>query len=73
MEVTLETISQQMQAGMAELKAGLKADKAELKADIDHLESKVDSVKTWFVGLSFSTVFVVLVIVSTFLNMLIAR
>ena len=61
MEVTLETISQQMQAGMAELKA----DKAELKADIDHLESKVDSVKTWFVTLSFSTILVVTAIITT--------
>ena len=54
MEITLETISQQMQV-----------DKAELKADIDHLESKVDSVKTWFIGLSLSTVLVVTAIITT--------
>ena len=70
MEVTLETISQEIKTDLLALRGDLKA---ELKGNRAYVESKVDSVKTWFVGLSFSTVFVVLVIVSTFLNMLIAR
>ena len=66
MEITLETIYQQLLDTEARLKAELKAemaiDKAELKAE-------VASVKTWFIGLSLSTILVVTAIMTTFLNM----
>ena len=54
MEITLETIYQQL----LDIRAEMKADKAELKAE-------VASVKTWFVGLSLSTILVVTAIITT--------
>ena len=62
MEITLETIYQQ-----------LVDTRAEFKAEVDQLESKVDTVKTWFITLSLSTILVVTAIVTTFLTMLLAR
>ena len=71
MEITLETIYQQlvdtraeMKADKAELKAEMAADKAEVKAEVGRLESKVDSVKTWFISLSLSTILVVTAIMT---------
>ena len=62
MEITLETIYQQLLETKAALRAEMKTDKAELKAEIG-------SVKTWFVGLALSTILVVTAIMTTFLNM----
>ena len=62
MEITLETIYQQM-----------KADTAELRTEIRRLDDRINSVKTWSVTLSLSTILVVSAIVTTFLTMFIAR
>ena len=78
MEITLETIYQQLLDTRAEMKADkaeMKADKAEMKADKDELkvemktafgrmESKIDSIKTWFISLSLSTILVVTAIMT---------
>ena len=60
MEITLETIYQQL----VDTRAEMKADKAEMKAEVGRLESKVDSVKTWFISLSLSTILVVTAIMT---------
>ncbi len=75
MEITLETIYQQlldtraeMKAGKAEIKAERKADKDELKVEMKtafgRMESKIDSIKTWFISLSLSTILVVTAIMT---------
>ena len=72
MEITLETIYQQLLDTKFELRTEMKADKdelktdiKELKADIKELKVEVDSVKTWFISLSLSTILVVTAIITT--------